>query len=136
MTWLAGIRIALRALRVNKLRSILTMLGIIIGVGAVITMIAIGAGAQAQVEEQIKALGTNLIIVTPGSVTAGGVRMGAGSRSSLTDDDAYALQRELSDVQAAAPALRGTGQVVYAGTNWSTQFYGVTPEYFEARNWV
>jgi putative ABC transport system permease protein len=135
MTWLAGIRIALRALRVNKLRSILTMLGIIIGVGAVITMIAIGAGAQAQVEEQIKALGTNLIIVTPGSVTAGGVRMGAGSRSSLTDDDAYALQRELSDVQAAAPALRGTGQVVYAGTNWSTQFFGVTPEYFEVRNW-
>jgi len=136
MTWLAGIRIALRALRVNKLRSILTMLGIIIGVGAVITMIAIGAGAQAQVEEQIKALGTNLIIVTPGSVTAGGVRMGAGSRSSLTDDDAYALQRELSDVQAAAPALRGTGQVVYAGTNWSTQFFGVTPEYFEVRNWT
>ena len=134
MTWLAGIRIALRALRVNKLRSILTMLGIIIGVGAVITMISIGSGAQAQVEDQIKALGTNLIIVTPGSVTSGGVRMGAGSRSSLTDDDAYAMQRELSDVQAAAPALRGTGQVVFAGTNWSTQFFGVTPEYFEARN--
>ena len=136
MTWLAGIRIALRALRVNKLRSILTMLGIIIGVGAVITMIAIGSGAQAQIEEQIKALGTNLIIVTPGSMTSGGVRMGAGSRSSLTDDDAYAMQRELSDVQAAAPTLRGTGQVVFGGTNWSTQFYGVTPEYFEVRNWT
>ena len=136
MTWLAGIRIALRALRVNKLRSILTMLGIIIGVGAVITMIAIGSGAQAQVEEQIKALGTNLIIVLPGSVTSGGVRMGAGSRSSLTEDDAYAMQRELSDVQAAAPAVRGTGQVVYGGTNWSTQFFGITPEYFEVRNWV
>src|SRR5215212_341852 len=136
MTWLAGIRIALRALRVNKLRSILTMLGIIIGVGAVITMIAIGSGAQAQVEEQIKALGTNLIIVIPGSITSGGVRMGAGSRASLTEDDAYAMQRELPDVQAAAPALRGTGQIVYGGTNWSTQFYGVTPEYFEVRNWV
>ena len=136
MTWIIGIRIALRALRVNKLRSILTMLGIIIGVGAVITMIAVGSGAQAQVEEQIKALGTNLIIVTPGSVTAGGVRMGAGSRSSLTEDDAYAMQRELADVQAAAPSVRGTGQVVYAGTNWSTQFYGVTPEYFEVRNWT
>jgi putative ABC transport system permease protein len=136
MNALAAVRIALRALRVNKLRSILTMLGIIIGVGAVITMIAIGSGAQAQVEDQIKALGTNLIIVTPGSVTAGGVRMGAGSRSSLTEDDAYAMQRELSDVQAAAPALRGTGQVVFSGTNWSTQFFGVTPEYFEARNWV
>ena len=136
MTWLAGIRIALRALRVNKLRSILTMLGIIIGVGAVITMIAIGSGAQAQVEEQIKALGTNLIIVLPGSVTAGGVRMGSGSRSSLTDDDAMAMQRELSDVQAAAPTLRGTGQVVFGNTNWSTTFYGVTPEYFEVRNWT
>jgi len=136
VTGLAGIRIALRALRVNKLRSMLTMLGIIIGVGAVITMIAIGSGAQAQVEEQIKALGTNLIVVIPGSVTSGGVRMGAGSRSSLTEDDAYAMQRELADVQAAAPALRGTGQLVFGGTNWSTQFYGVTPEYFEVRNWV
>ena len=136
MTWLAGIRIALRALRVNKLRSILTMLGIIIGVAAVITMIAIGGGAQAQVEEQIKSLGSNLIILLPGSVTAGGVRMGAGSRSSLTEDDAAAIQREIADVQAAAPSLRGTGQVVAGNNNWSTVFYGVTPEYFEARNWV
>jgi putative ABC transport system permease protein len=136
MTWLAGIRIALRALRVNKLRSILTMLGIIIGVAAVITMIAVGSGAQAQVEEQIKALGTNLIIVTPGSVTAGGVRLGSGSRSSLTEDDAYALQRELPDVQAAAPTLRGTGQVVFGANNWSTSYFGITPEYLEVRNWV
>ena len=129
-------RIALRALRVNKLRSILTMLGIIIGVGAVITMIAVGSGAQEQVEQQIKALGTNLIIVTPGSVTAGGVRMGAGARASLTEDDAYALQRELPDVQASAPSLRGTGQVVFGGNNWYTGYFGVTPEYLEARNWV
>ena len=136
MTWLAGIRIALRALRVNKLRSLLTMLGIIIGVGAVITMIAIGAGAQARVEEQIKALGTNLIIVLPGSVTSGGVRMGSGSRPTLSDDDAYALQRELAEIEAAAPAVRGTGQVVFGGSNWSTVFFGVTPEYFEVRNWV
>ncbi len=136
MTWLAGIRIALRALRVNKLRSMLTMLGIIIGVAAVIVMIAVGSGAQTRVEEQIKGLGTNLIILTPGSVTAGGVRMGSGSRASLTEDDAYAIQREIAAVQAAAPALRGTGQVVTAGNNWSTLFFGVTPEYFEARNWV
>jgi putative ABC transport system permease protein len=136
VTWLVGIRIALRALRVNKLRSILTMLGIIIGVGAVITMIAIGSGAQAQVEEQIKALGSNLMVVIPGSYTSGGVRMGTGSRSSLTEDDAFAIQRELADVQAAAPTLRGTGQIVFGGTNWSTTFYGVTPEYFEARNWT
>jgi len=135
MTWLASIRIALRALRVNKLRSTLTMLGIIIGVAAVIVMIAIGAGAQARVEEQIKALGSNLIMLLPGSVTAGGVRMGSGSRNTLTEDDSYAIQREVRDVQASAPQLRGTGQVVAGNTNWSTVFYGVTPEYFEARNW-
>jgi putative ABC transport system permease protein len=136
VTWLAAVRIALRALRVNKLRSVLTMLGIIIGVGAVITMIAIGAGAQAQIEEQIKALGTNLIIVLPGASTAGGVRMGSGTRPTLTEDDGYALQRELPDIEASAPALRGTGHVVAAAANWSTVFFGVTPEYFEARNWT
>jgi len=136
MTWLASVRIALRALRVNKLRSTLTMLGIIIGVAAVITMIAVGAGAQARVEEQIKALGSNLVMLLPGSVTAGGVRMGQGTRNTLTDDDAYAIQREIAAVQAASPQLRGTGQVVAGNNNWSTVFYGVTPEYFEARNWV
>jgi len=136
MTWLASMRIALRALRVNKLRSTLTMLGIIIGVAAVIIMIAIGSGAQARIEEQIKALGSNLIMLTPGSVTASGVRMGSGSRNVLTEDDSYAIQREIPDVVAASPQLRGTGQVVAANSNWSTVFYGVTPEYFEARNWV
>jgi putative ABC transport system permease protein len=136
MNWLASIRIALRALRVNKLRSMLTMLGIIIGVAAVITMIAIGSGAQARVEEQIKALGSNLIMLLPGSVTAGGVRMGSGSRNTLTEDDSYAIQREIWEVQASAPQLRGTGQVVAGNNNWSTVFYGITPEYFEARNWV
>jgi len=132
----ASVRIALRALKVNKLRSSLTMLGIIIGVAAVITMISVGAGAQARVEEQIRSLGSNLLIVLPGSVTSGGVRMGAGSRASLTEDDAFAIQREIVEVQAAAPALRGTGQVVAGNNNWSTVFYGVTLEYFEARNWV
>ena len=136
MNLLSGIRIALRALRVNKLRSTLTMLGIIIGVAAVIVMISVGSGAQARVEDQIRTLGTNLVIVVPGSVTSGGVRMGAGSRSSLTEDDSYAIQREVAAVQAAAPSLRGTGQVVAGTNNWSTAFYGVTPEYLEARNWV
>jgi putative ABC transport system permease protein len=134
--WLASIRIALRALRVNKLRSTLTMLGIIIGVAAVITMIAVGSGAQARVEEQIRGLGTNLIILSPGAVNTGGVRLGAGTRASLTEDDAYAIGREIATVQASAPTLRGNGQVVAGGNNWSTTFYGVTPEYFEARNWV
>jgi len=136
MNLASSIRIALRALRVNKLRSTLTMLGIIIGVAAVITMIAVGAGAQARVEDQIRGLGTNLVILFPGSVTSGGVRMGAGSRSTLTEDDSYAIQREVQGVQAAAPTLRGTGQVIAGNNNWSTVFYGVTPEYFEARNWV
>ena len=136
MTWLASIRIALRALRVNKLRSTLTMLGIIIGVAAVITMIAVGSGAQARVEEQIKALGSNLIMLLPGSVTASGVRMGSGTRNTLTEDDSYAIQREIREIQASAPQLRGTGQVVAGNNNWSTVFYGITPEYFEVRNWV
>jgi ABC-type antimicrobial peptide transport system permease subunit len=121
---------------VNKLRSSLTMLGIIIGVAAVITMIGVGTGAQARVEEQIKVLGSNLIMLLPGSVTSGGVRMGAGSRNTLTEDDSYAIQREIQEVQAAAPQLRGTGQVVAGNNNWSTVFYGVTPEHFEVRNWV
>jgi len=136
MNVLASMRIALRALRVNLLRSSLTMLGIIIGVAAVITMIAVGAGAQARIAEQIKSLGSNLIIVLPGSVTSGGVRMGFGSQSSLTEEDAYAVQREIQEIQAAAPTLRGTGQVVAGNANWSTVFYGTTPEYLEARDWV
>ncbi|MBX3662305.1 MAG: ABC transporter permease [Burkholderiales bacterium] len=136
MNVLASIRIALRALRINKLRSALTMLGIIIGVAAVITMIAVGSGAQQRIEEQIKGLGTNLIILMPGSTTAGGVRMGAGSRNTLTEEDGYAIQRDIPGVQASAPTLRGTGQVVGGSGNWSTVFFGVTPEYFDARNWV
>jgi len=135
MNIIASIRIALRALRINKLRSALTMLGIIIGVAAVITMIAVGSGAQNRIEEQIKGLGTNLIILLPGSTTSGGARMGAGSRNTLTEEDAYAIQRDIPAVQAAAPALRGGGQVVAGTNNWSTIIYGITNEYFEARNW-
>ncbi|MDH4151980.1 MAG: ABC transporter permease, partial [Betaproteobacteria bacterium] len=85
---------------------------------------------------QIKGLGTNLIILLPGSTTSGGARMGAGSRNTLTEEDAYAIQRDVPAVQASAPTLRGTGQVVGGAANWSTVIYGVTPEYFEARNWV
>ena len=135
MNIIASIRIALRALRINKLRSALTMLGIIIGVAAVITMIAVGSGAQNRIEEQIKGLGTNLIILLPGSTTSGGACMGAGSRNTLTEQDAYAIQRDIPAVQAAAPALRGGGQVVAGTNNWSTIIYGITNEYFEARNW-
>ncbi len=135
MNLLATFRIALHALRVNKLRSILTMLGIIIGVGAVITMIAVGAGAQARVEEQIKSLGSNLMIIIPGSTMAAGVRLGAGANQNLTEDDALAIAKEVPEVQVAAPTNRGSGQVVSGNNNWSTQIYGVTPDYFEAREW-
>jgi putative ABC transport system permease protein len=119
---------------VNKLRSALTMLGIVIGVGAVIVMIAVGAGAQARVEEQIRALGSNLLLVMPGSTTAGGVRMGFGSGSTLTEDDVVAINRELPEA-LAAPALRGSAQVIWGNANWSTQIYGVTPEYLDVRQW-
>jgi putative ABC transport system permease protein len=132
---LQAIRIALRSLRVNKLRSALTMLGIIIGVGAVITMVAVGAGAQARVAEQIQSLGSNLIIVLSGSVTAGGLRMGTGSQLTITEDDALSIGREVAAVQVAAPSVRGSAQVVFGNLNWSTAVQGVTPDYFEARDW-
>jgi putative ABC transport system permease protein len=133
---LQSIRIALRALRVNKLRSALTMLGIIIGVGAVIAMVAVGAGASARVAEQINSLGSNLIIVLSGSVTAGGVRIGQGSQLTITEDDSAAIAREIPAVQVSAPSVRGTAQVVFGNLNWSTAIQGVTADYFEARDWV
>jgi putative ABC transport system permease protein len=135
MTLWASARIAVRALRVNKLRSALTMLGIVIGVGAVITMVAVGAGAQARVAEQIQSLGSNMIIVLSGSANAGGVRLGSGSQLTITEDDAWAIQREIPLVEAAAPAMRGGAQIVYGNLNWATSIQGVTPEYFTARDW-
>src|SRR5262245_44364292 len=136
MTLWASTRIAVRALRVNKLRSALTMLGIVIGVGAVITMVAVGAGAQARVAEQIQSLGSNLIVVLSGSVTSSGVRLGSGSQLTITEDDAWAIQREIPLVEAAAPTMRGGAQIVYGNLNWATSIQGVTPEYFAARDWA
>ena len=134
MSWLSTLRVALDALRVNKLRSMLTMLGIIIGVGAVITMLAVGGGAQARVEEQIRSLGANVMIVLPGSTTSSGIRLGAGAAQTLTEDDARAIGIEVENV-VSAPVLRGSGQLVFGNTNWSTQIYGATPEYFDVREW-
>jgi putative ABC transport system permease protein len=128
------LRVAMRALAVNKLRSALTMLGIIIGVAAVIVMIAVGAGAQARVEEQIRSLGSNLLLILSGSTTAGGVRMGFGSNQTISEDDAAAIPREIPETMAA-PALRGTAQIVWGNQNWSTVIFGVTPEYIEVRQW-
>jgi putative ABC transport system permease protein len=130
-----SVRIAGRALRVNKLRSALTMLGIIIGVAAVIAMVGVGAGAQARVAEQIQSLGSNLVIVLPGTITASGIRLGTGSRETITDDDAVAIAREIPLVQAAAPSVRGNAQVVYGNLNWATLIQGVTADYAEVREW-
>ena len=135
MSPLQSARVALRALRVNKLRSALTMLGIIIGVGAVIAMVGVGSGAQARVAEQIQSLGSNLIIVLSGSTTAGGIRGGQGTRLTITEDDSGAIAREVSSVQASAPSMRGSAQVVYGNLNWSTGIQGVTPDYSEVREW-
>ncbi|WIM05478.1 MAG: ABC transporter permease [Candidatus Nitricoxidivorans perseverans] len=136
MNFWATLRIALAALRVNKMRSALTMLGIIIGVAAVIVMIAIGNGAQAKVEEQIRSLGSNIILVLSGSTLSGGARGGYGSQPTIFEDDAYAMPKEVEAIQAAAPTLRNAGQVVAGNANWSTVFYGTTSEYLEVREWA
>ncbi len=135
MSLLAALRSAWRALAANWLRSVLTMLGIIIGVAAVITTIAIGSGAQQRVAEQIKGLGSNIMLVLPGTQTAGGVRLGAQTGQALTEDDAEAIAREVAEVQVAAPTLRTGVQVVAANANWATSALGITPDYLEAREW-
>jgi putative ABC transport system permease protein len=136
MNFYATLLIALKALRVNKMRSALTMLGIIIGVAAVIVMVAVGSGARAQVEAQIKSLGANLMMVYSVSPTFTGARAAVGAAHTISEEDAYAIGRELPDVvAAAAPALRGSGQIVAGNSNWSTAFFGVTPEYFDVREW-
>jgi putative ABC transport system permease protein len=131
----ASVPMAVSALQVNKLRTALTALGVIIGVGAVVTMMAIGAGAEARIAEQIRSLGSNLIIILSGSITSGGVRLGSGSQLTITEDDARAIQRDVPSVQVAAPAMRGGVQAVFGNSNWSTALQGVTPEYFQAREW-
>jgi putative ABC transport system permease protein len=130
-----NLSIALQALKVNKLRSGLTMLGIIIGVAAVIVMIAVGSGAQARVKEQIAGLGSNLMILWAGSVTTAGVRGGSGTAQTLVEDDAWAVMNEISEIQVAAPTQRGSGQIVWGNANWLASIVGTTPEYFEARDW-
>jgi len=133
---LATLRVALNALRVNLLRSVLTMLGIIIGVAAVITMLAVGSGAEARIKEQIKSLGSNLMIITAGARTANGARIGTGITPDLTEDDAAAIAREVPEVEAVAPTYRGSAQVVFGNANWATQVFGITPDYFTVRNWT
>ncbi len=130
------IKISLRALRVNKMRSALTMLGIIIGVSAVIAMLAVGTGASRQIEEQMSSMGSNLLIVVPGATTSGGVRMGAGTQSTLTLADAEAIKRECPAVEEVGPNLTGVAQVVYSHQNWSTGVVGTTPGMLIVRDWT
>ena len=130
---LASIRIAFGALQINMLRSALTMLGIVIGVAAVIAMIAVGSGAQQRIREQIASIGSNLIVVLSGSITSSGIRMGTGNAQTLTEDDARAIVKECEGVTLATPAVRGGVQVVNSNANWGTQVLGTTPDYLIVR---
>ncbi|MBF0521225.1 MAG: ABC transporter permease [Nitrospirae bacterium] len=126
---------ALRALRVNKMRSVLTMLGIVIGVCAVIVMIAVGTGARMQLEEQNRAMGSNQLLVLPGSSTSGGVRMGGSSMNTLTLSDAEAIRKECPAVEFVAPTYGGVAQAMFNNYNWATSVSGTTSEMFEIREW-
>ncbi|MEK6775668.1 MAG: ABC transporter permease [bacterium] len=131
----ATLRISFRALRVNKMRSALTMLGMIIGVGAVIAMLAVGTGAGRKIAEQISSMGSNLLMVLPGATTSGGVRMGSGTQPTLTLADADAIRKECPAVQDVAPVLSGVAQIVYGHQNWSTVVVGTTPGMLTVRDW-
>ena len=135
MNFAMTLRIALKALGRNKMRSSLTMLGIIIGVGAVIAMIAIGSGAKARIQEQIASMGSNLLIVLSGSATSGGMRFGSGSVPTLTVEDSKAIASELSAVKYAAPVLQGVAQIVFGNQNWATVTFASIPEILLIRDW-
>jgi len=131
-----SLRIALNALKANKMRSLLTMLGIIIGVAAVVVMVAIGSGASAKITAQIESVGSNLLIVIPGATTAGGVRMGAGTVSTLTLADSEAIVQNCPSVARVAPVWGGVAQAVYGNQNWSTGVTGTTLSMFAIRDWT
>src|SRR6202140_311084 len=136
MALLATARMAMRALARNKMRSVLTMLGIIIGVGAVIAMLGVGQGAQQTMQEQIQAMGSNLLFVGAGTVTRSGMHMGWGSTKSLIYDDMLAIMRQCPAAQAAAPGSSTSGQVVFGNDNWYTRLNGTEPQYFDIRSWA
>jgi putative ABC transport system permease protein len=135
MDLLAILKIAVRALTRNKLRSLLTMLGIVIGVGAVIATVGLGQGAQQQVQDQIASMGTDLLFISAGSVNKGGIRLGGGATKSLVYDDMKAIEQQVPTVAQAAPGAGGSVQVVADNHNWSTRVTGTEPQYFDIRNW-
>jgi len=130
---ISSIRIAFRALRMNKLRSALTMLGIVIGVASVIATVAIGSGATQRIQDQIASIGSNIIIVIPGSMSSSGVRLGTGNAVTLSESDAKELVAQCPDVALAAPMVRGGAQVVNGNNNWATSIVGITPDYLTIR---
>ena len=136
MDLLATLRIALRALARNKMRSVLTMLGIIIGVSAVIAVVGIGQGGAQKAQEQLNAMGSNLLFVGSGTVTRGGIHMGMGNTKTLVYADVPAIMKECPAVKLAAPGVGTGAQVVFGNDNWGTQISGSTPEFFEIRNWT
>ncbi len=136
MNPMATTKVAIRALLRNKLRSLLTTLGIIVGVGAVIAMVALGEGAKARMEQTFNQMGTNLLVVVPGSSQSGGVRGGFGSQPTITWDDLDAIRTQVPSLRSAAPQLMTGQQVASEGQNWFTQIIGTTPEFFEIRRWT
>ncbi|MFA4839305.1 MAG: ABC transporter permease [Candidatus Neomarinimicrobiota bacterium] len=129
------LKVAMKSIVKNRMRSLLTSLGIIIGVSAVIVMVAVGQGSQAKIAEQVASLGTNLIVVFPGISKSGGVSQGAGSFNRFTLNDAKKIKEQATLVKDVSPIVRSGGQVIGGGTNWSTTINGVSPEYFDLRNW-
>ncbi len=129
------LKIAIRAIQANKMRSVLTSLGIIIGVAAVIVMLAIGNGAQISIQNEMRSMGTNLIMIRSGSSTSGGARMGHGSQPTLKNGDADAIQEKVSSIRLAVPVVNDSGQIVYANNNWATNIVGTDNRYFEIKEW-
>ena len=126
---------AIEALRANKGRALLTMLGIIIGVSAVIAIVGLGQGSTAQITNQLTSLGTNVMTVSPGSTRTGGVQGGAGTVSTLDEADLRAIRREVAGVARISPVVSGTVQLVAGSNNWSTRVHGVWPDYLATNNW-
>lgn len=127
--------VALRALRRNGMRSLLTAVGVVIGVGAVVTTVGIGSGARAEVEAQVNRLGRNVLLVFPGSLSLGGVSIGGGTVNTLTPEDAQAMRAEIPEVVAASPEVRSQRQVAYGRRNWFTRIYGQSADYLQIRQW-
>jgi len=135
MRWHKLILVALKSIARNKMRSLLTMLGIIIGVASVITMVALGEGSQKDIEGEVASLGTNLLMVRPGSIDTGGVRGGAGSRPSLTMKDVARLEKNATQLRWVSAEVRANGQVIAGNNNWNTTITGVSPDYLAIRNY-